>query len=413
MFPQPDSPCTWYGETIGGLPYLVMELLEGEPLSVLLASRGRLDPILAGQILLPIAHGLAAAHARNVVHRDVKPENVFLAHAPGGGVQPKLIDFGIVKADRRDAVRLTTVGEMVGTPGYMSPEQARGEDVDVRTDLWGLCVLLYELVTGRLPFDGPNHNALMRAIIEKPAPPIASLGVGDAALWAIVERGLRKDPAQRWQSVRELGTALARWLLAAGVSQDAAGAALETAWKPDRSKADGRDLLAAPPAPTEPSERTSAEIGAAASPVPALAGALPAAGPPRAGTEDAVLLDEPAERPPRSSARRWLVGVGAVALLAACGIAAWKLGLDPSTATPDATAPPSAIVPSGPAAGGVPDEVSTAGAGASGTAPEASATGPDAGSAASAAPKPSAKGPGRGPQRRDRPPPEVRQQPVF
>ena len=214
------------GTTADGQPYLVMELLEGEDLASVMDQRGELDPVEAVQLLLPIAHALAAAHEKNIVHRDVKPENIFLARTATGEVQPKLIDFGVAKLEQKAAARLTVVGTLMGSPGYMSPQQARGEEVDDKADIWSLCVVLYELLSGALPFDGPNYNALIRSTIENEPKPLESYGVGDPALSAIIARGMSKSWTGRWPSMRALGEALAGWLVGRGHTDDVCGSSL-------------------------------------------------------------------------------------------------------------------------------------------------------------------------------------------
>src|SRR6478609_1065983 len=121
-----------------GAPFLVMELLSGETLGDLLG-RGPISGVWAVQLLLPIMDGLHAAHAQGVVHRDLKPSNVFL-DTRGHHLQPRLVDFGIAKL-ARSGPRLTEDGVALGSPSYMSPEQARGEDVDFRSDIWSMCIL--------------------------------------------------------------------------------------------------------------------------------------------------------------------------------------------------------------------------------------------------------------------------------
>jgi serine/threonine protein kinase len=214
-----------------GDPFIVMELLGGESLANVL-ERGRISGTSAVQLLLPIAEGLELAHARGIVHRDLKPHNVMLAE-DGERIQPKLLDFGIAKltSGALPSSSLTDTGITVGSPDYMSPEQARGSnDVDYRADIWSFCVVLYEAVTGATPFDGDNYNALMRSIVEdEPAPlPLdenLDQGLADLILW-----GLSKDRAARPGSVHELGRELARWLLDRGVKEDACGAPLGPKW---------------------------------------------------------------------------------------------------------------------------------------------------------------------------------------
>lgn len=235
-----------FGHTEHGDPYLVMELLDGQSLAEVLSLRGRLSPVKAVQTLLPVADALGIAHASGIVHRDLKPENIFLARETRR-TQPKIVDFGIAKVQSSTPSRaLTQQGTVLGSPGYMSPEQARGlSTIDHRCDVWAFCVVLYECVTGRLAFDGDNYNAIMRSIIEDPVVPSVQLAAGDAALWDIIERGLRKEPDERWPSMHELGAALARWLLANAVEQDVCGEPL-AGWLDD-TVGKKRDLLSAPP----------------------------------------------------------------------------------------------------------------------------------------------------------------------
>lgn len=221
-----------FGETDKGDPFVVMELLHGETLGPILRREARLPATRAVQTLLPIADALATAHANGIVHRDVKPENIFIAVQENGRPQPKLLDFGIARMEAGNGdKKLTLQGVVLGTPDYMSPEQARGEeDVDERTDIWSLAVVLYELLTGKVPFDGENYNALLWAIGNEPAQPCTDLAAGDADLWDLIERGLRKDRTERWQSARAMGEAMAQWLAERDIHEDVAGTALKSAW---------------------------------------------------------------------------------------------------------------------------------------------------------------------------------------
>jgi eukaryotic-like serine/threonine-protein kinase len=219
-----------FGVTRHGDPFVVMELLHGETLADLIHRESRLSAISAVQLLLPIADALATAHGKGIVHRDVKPENIFVARDESERKQPKLLDFGIASFVE-SGNKLTLAGAVLGTPDYMSPEQARGEnETDHRTDVWSFCVVLYELLTGRVPFDGANYNALLRSIINDRPPSIVSHAAGDQPLWQIIERGLHKNVSQRWDTMRVLGEALALWLYERGVREDVCAASLKTAW---------------------------------------------------------------------------------------------------------------------------------------------------------------------------------------
>jgi hypothetical protein len=184
-------------------------------------------------LLLPIMDGLREAHDKGIVHRDLKPENLFLSKTARGRLQPKVLDFGIAKLDQTtdSSTRLTQDGAVLGSPGYFSPEQARGEsDIDFRTDIWSISVVLYELITGELPFTGPNYNALLMSILKDNPKSITSYGFGDEELWRIVQRGLHRDRTRRWGSMWELGRALAQWLHDKGVRADIASRSLEEVW---------------------------------------------------------------------------------------------------------------------------------------------------------------------------------------
>jgi hypothetical protein len=221
-----------FGNTEDGAPFLVMELAHGETLASKLDRERKLDPVHALQLILPIVDGLRCAHERGIVHRDIKPENVLVARDTLGRLQPKLLDFGIAKVEGHQNVsRLTQIGVVLGSPEYMSPEQARGVgSVDARTDVWALSVLLYEMLTGTVPFKVDNYNALMQAILHEAPVPTVEYGAGDRELWAIILKGIEKSRDRRWASMSELGEALAFWLVDHGVTEDIAGNSLRAVW---------------------------------------------------------------------------------------------------------------------------------------------------------------------------------------
>jgi serine/threonine-protein kinase len=189
--------------------YLAMELLEGESLAQRIAG-GPLAPADALAVAREVARGLAAAHAAGVVHRDVKPENIFLARGSAGGVIPKLLDFGVSSA--RDVSTLHK-SRLLGTPAYMSPEQALGaEDIDHRTDVWSLGVVLYEMLTGTHPFRAPSYPALLPLIIDAPYPPLPTSI--PAEVRTVVAGCLAKDRADRYPSADALCAAIERAIAA-------------------------------------------------------------------------------------------------------------------------------------------------------------------------------------------------------
>jgi serine/threonine-protein kinase len=241
-------------------PFVVMELLEGMSLGRKLEQDRRLSVPFALKVLLPIADALRAVHELGFVHRDVKPQNVFLARHEGaqhgrsaqGLIYPKLLDFGVVKVCD-DGVRrgpITRAGIAVGSPLYLSPEQALcAEDVDARADVWGYCATLYECLTGRHPFAGSTYTQVVRSIVELEPRSLMEHGVQDEALWDIVQKGLAKAREDRWSSMAELGSALANLLSSRGVNEDAAGIALSSVW-PIRADAARSKQASAPVLPT-------------------------------------------------------------------------------------------------------------------------------------------------------------------
>ena len=220
-----------FGLTEQRVPYIVMELLDGESLRVMLAREGRMSAARTLQIMLPIADALAAAHDRGIVHRDLKPENIFLATDDSGRMQPKVVDFGVAKVMAQGDAMETGVNS-VGTPEYMSPEQAMGlHEVDARTDVWAFCVVLYELLIDAFLFAGQTSDDVIDAVVQDEAPSLVHLVGLDEGLWKIIERGLKKDRADRWSSMRDLGSELAQWLLEQGVVEDASGSSIRKTWR--------------------------------------------------------------------------------------------------------------------------------------------------------------------------------------
>ena len=195
------------GESEGGRVFLALAFYEGETLQQKL-ERGPLSLSETVGIARQIARGLAAAHQRKIVHRDVKPANVVVL--PDGTV--KLLDFGLAKMS--GATTLTRFGSSPGTPAYKSPEQTRGVMVDPRSDVWALGVVLYEMVTGRVPFGGEYEQAIIYSILNEPLRPLE--GPVPAGLAAVIERALDKEAAKRYQTAEEMEADLARIPLEGG-----------------------------------------------------------------------------------------------------------------------------------------------------------------------------------------------------
>jgi serine/threonine-protein kinase len=217
----------------GARPYLIMEYLEGTSLSVL--GRQPLEAPVLVPILLQVCEALQAAHAHGIVHRDLKPENVFLVRRGRVEHFVKVLDFGIAKLFDNERSPQTSVGLIVGTPEYMSPEQSLGERVDGRADLYALGVMAFQLATGRLPFEASNVAALLLAHQTQAPPLLRSLRPeAPAALEAALQRALAKRPEDRFESAAALH------------------AALEEALPRERVPAPATHAYLAPPAPPAP-----------------------------------------------------------------------------------------------------------------------------------------------------------------
>jgi serine/threonine protein kinase len=197
------------GTTASGRPYFVMPLLEGETVKERLARCGPPAPAEACTITKEVLEALDAAHRTGVVHRDVKPGNVFLsACRPGVPVRRcVLLDFGVAKLIGAIG-RATTDASIVGTPRYLAPEQILGGRVDARTDVYAAGVSLFEMIAGRAPFVASSPIALMRAHLEDQAPALRDLAPVSAALDHVVARALAKSPARRWPSAGAFAAAL-------------------------------------------------------------------------------------------------------------------------------------------------------------------------------------------------------------
>jgi serine/threonine protein kinase len=190
-----------------GRPYLVAELLEGEPLSDYLERSGRLQVAEAVRISRQICQALVEAHAHAIVHRDIKPENVFMV-GRGAERRLKVLDFGISRlGEHGDG--LTKTGMVMGTPAYMPPEQARGQHVDHRADIYAVGALLYQAVTGKRPFDHADPIATLAAVLsQEPVRPCTLVSSLPPGLELIIQKAMAKLPGERYGSMRELDAAL-------------------------------------------------------------------------------------------------------------------------------------------------------------------------------------------------------------
>jgi hypothetical protein len=198
-----------------GRQYIVFEYVDGENLKELVAREGPLPPKQVVELGLQVARALASAHARGVVHRDVKPQNVLLSDE---GL-PKVTDFGIARSSDVESVTLT--GTVMGTSEYLSPEQARGEPVDFRSDVYSLGAILYELCTGEVPFRGENPVSVAMRHLHEPVPSIRERRREvPSRLDAAIRRAMAKDPAERFDSMDELIAELEACRRALGDGED-------------------------------------------------------------------------------------------------------------------------------------------------------------------------------------------------
>jgi len=205
------------GLSADGIPFLVMELLEGQSLAAALQGQRRIDLACAMQWLLPVMGAISFAHTRGVLHRDLKPENIFLAKNAAGRVVPKLLDFGIAK--RLDQATLTSSGTVVGTPSYMSPEQALAEPLGPASDVWSMGVIWFRCMAGKLPFEADTLTSVLLKIVNSPAPALETMAEDlSPRVAAAVDRALRRDPSRRYDSMPHMACALLESALEAAIA---------------------------------------------------------------------------------------------------------------------------------------------------------------------------------------------------
>ncbi|MEZ4222061.1 MAG: protein kinase [Polyangiaceae bacterium] len=195
----------------GGLPFIVMELLEGETLARRLKREKRLSPETTSRVVSHMARAISRAHEAGIVHRDLKPENVFLVHNEDEEIA-KVLDFGVAKVESSTLGpkgERTRTGSLLGTPFYMSPEQAQGnKTVDFRTDLWALGVIAFECITGKRPFESEGLGDLVLSICVRPIPVPSEFGPVPSGFDEWFAKATEREPADRFQSARELAESL-------------------------------------------------------------------------------------------------------------------------------------------------------------------------------------------------------------
>lgn len=207
-----------FGQLADGCFFLAMEHLEGIDLADELKAQHKIEPRRAVRLALQICRALGTAHARGVIHRDMKPENVFLQRTDDGDEVVKILDFGIAQlrsaedvAAREQKRRLTRTGMIFGTPEYMAPEQATGKPADLRVDIYAVGIILYEMFTGAVPFTGDTFMGVLTAHVNEPLPAMRALYpdlVISPQLEQVIEHALAKNPEERFQSMNDFAAAL-------------------------------------------------------------------------------------------------------------------------------------------------------------------------------------------------------------
>jgi len=408
------------GTLESGSPYMVMEYLEGRDLGAILAAEGPLSPRAAVTFVLQACEAIASAHGAGVVHRDLKPPNLFVTSAADGTPTLKVLDFGISKLTEPGASgSLTQTQVAMGSPFYMSPEQIRStREVDGRTDIWALGVVLYELLTGAVPFESDSMPALCALVLES-EPTALSRHRPDVppALEAVVAKCLAKDVTKRYQNVAELALALAPFAGTFGRQSAGRSARIVGIEVPvDARESTAPGLLDAPPsrAPksqgktSTPEAFASTAVGPVSEGVPSLREGPASRAAERTGTSFGTTqppTPTAADAPPAKRPTAWIL-VGAAALLGVGGLLAFGGGEAPPPApaavlesvppkgvpakTEPAATPPPQVAPEAPPPA---TSASVAPAASASAAPGASAKAPASGAKAAASAKPAAAKP--------------------
>ena len=380
-----------------GQTFFVMEFVEGESLGSLLKREGKLAPEQAARVIFQTAQGLATAHDKGVIHRDIKPGNLMI----GARGQVKIADFGIALVTQDFSKKLTSTGEFVGTPGYLSPEVCLGKPVDQRSDIFSLGIVLFEMLTGRMPFTDESPLGLMLEVVKAEIPDVRQLNQEvDPELSRILAKMIAKEPADRYQSCQELAAELQRHpALASGQTltlKPAVSTAAMTLVGAKTPVSGQRPLPATTPTP-RPASLPNVTPPPAPAPAAVEASTVPSAARPS-------VLDRQGSPPAQASRPSVLPWAIAAALLLAAGAGAWTFraqipflanlgGATPAAV--DATANTTAPAPSPPAppvitppAATVPPPATVA---PSGTAATADTTPPAAAGGAAAASAPAAE----------------------
>ncbi len=297
------------GEDEGGQTYFVMEFVDGESLGSMLKREGKLSVEQSAKVIYQTAMGLATAHDRGVVHRDIKPGNLMI----NGRGAVKIADFGIALSNHDLSKKLTTTGEFVGTPGYLSPEVCLGKPVDQRSDIFSLGIVMFEMLTGRMPFTDESPLGLMLEVVKAEIPDVREINHDvDPEIARILDRMIAKDPNERYQNCHELVAELgAHPLVAKGgpISLQPKMSAAAATMIGQKTPVSAQTAL-----PTTPRTPISAQ-GAAPTRVTPSGLPMPPA-PPAAAPSHQSVLDRQGQAP-RRSALPW--AIAAIALLALAG----------------------------------------------------------------------------------------------
>jgi serine/threonine-protein kinase len=359
----------------GEPPFLVMERLTGATLGTLLRQQKTLPMRRVASIAFQMLSALGVAHGAGIVHRDVKPDNVFLVSMPGIDDFVKLLDFGIAKLSAENQAQLTGKGEMLGSPAFMSPEQVRSQEIDARSDIYAVGATMYFALSGRLPFDATNLAALLVAIMDHPPKPLAPLVPElDPLFAALVERALEKDPSRRFASAEEMRVALEPWTTGGRgfASPRRVSLATQAPSLPPSTGATSSPaamFVTNPPAgvvvtgpvpiPLSPHAASFGPQSLPAGPT----GPLPSHGPPVTGyalaQTPAVYAPAPVPMPPRTEGRSLalvigLAVAGLVVVVAGVGGTAFYLSRKDAPAPPSSGIAPAASAPGAPLASAAP-----------------------------------------------------------